>query len=138
MAYASYSLIGGPEGLLARREPFQGNSMRAEWIGRTYTVWSYRTVIAEAEQDGGVTHNEQRYSVTTSHHQNLCRAWLVPEDVARERILAAEQRALDLRLRAEAADRERAAEITRDLPELTLIGPAAGAQLRALVYGGAA
>ncbi len=75
MAKASYSQIGGPDGHLAKLEPFEGNSMSAtrEANGR-YVVWSYATAI------GSFAHGEfldygGYYSKTTSRHQSLMRAW---------------------------------------------------------------
>lgn len=107
-------VIGGPEGLLARLVPFQGQS--AMWArrydgtrsvdclgnypgdyesfmsrqyylddpkldlydtwGPLYVVYSYNTPIAWVKYDGTVVIPDLRYSVTTAHHQNVCRAWL--------------------------------------------------------------
>lgn len=82
---------------LSNREPFQrsGFNMRGiegkvsskgrlplEWWAKyqasevTYTVMSYRTAIAWVESDGTVTIPEEKYSNTTTHHQNLCRVYL--------------------------------------------------------------
>jgi hypothetical protein len=73
---ATYRQIGGPDGLLAKRIPFEGNSMSAyvDAYGEYY-VLSYTTIIAQADDERvmvGIDH----YSRTTSRHQNLCRAWL--------------------------------------------------------------
>lgn len=96
--------IGGPRGLLSRMEPFTSGSsgnMRAErfdggeyhdsvgrlpneWvsdlrsIGVIYVVFSYFTPIAWVKDEGGVVVPDKGYSVTTTHHQNLCKAWLNP------------------------------------------------------------
>ncbi len=74
---ATYRQIGGPNGLLARKGAFVGNSMSAhtERDG-TYVVVSYRTPIATWRPGVGADVPDQRYSVTTSRQQNLCRAWL--------------------------------------------------------------
>ena len=39
-------------------------------------VYSYATPIGAILKDGTVWQNPDRYSVTTSGHQRLCRAWL--------------------------------------------------------------
>lgn len=72
---ASYREIGGPDGLLARRESFRGNSMSAHHEGSDYVVVSYSTEIARANHEGVIVH-ERYYSVTTTRQQNLRRAWL--------------------------------------------------------------
>jgi hypothetical protein len=132
MGRASYGEIGGPGGLLARREPFQGNSMsaRLEPDG-AYVVTSYRTDIAWAAGDDVVI-TDQRYSTTTTRHTNMCRAWLVPESEARERMRREGERRAELAQRAAETTRER---LDAFLPDVTLIGVAGGAQLRQLVYG---
>lgn len=90
---ASYRDIGGPDGHLAARRPFVGNSMSAilmpiyggegrpgerEQVGEQYIVSSYETVIAEWRSgEGARMVNDRYYSPTTSRHQNLCREWLL-------------------------------------------------------------
>jgi hypothetical protein len=131
MRYARYSEIGGPEGLLAQREPFKGRSMsaRRDSIG-TYIVRSYYTDIAWAR--GEQVHVSRRYwSATTSRHQHLCHAWLVSESEARD----ASARAAGSRTRA----RRRSAQSTSVrleafLPDVHLIGRDAGEALRRMVY----
>ena len=76
MSTATYSDIGGPDGHLANRRPFEGNSMRAWYESDgTYSVYSYRTRIAGVGLEVPWVAAE-KYSVTTSRHQNLCRVWL--------------------------------------------------------------
>jgi hypothetical protein len=41
-----------------------------------YTVISYQTPIAWVTTDGEVYVSQESYSVTTSHHQGLCRVYL--------------------------------------------------------------
>jgi hypothetical protein len=66
---------------LRDRIPFKGNSMWAdfeEYEGETwYTVYSYRTPIArQALATWHYQLNPEKYSTTTSRHQNLIRrAW---------------------------------------------------------------
>jgi len=61
---------------LANREAFRGNSLKAYWIGEVYKVISYNTQIAEVGNMGNILLNKNKYSVTTSRHQNLIkRAW---------------------------------------------------------------
>lgn len=64
--------------LLRGKRPFRGNSMRAEYNSLTgeYKVYSYETVIAGWTNLSGAWVSDDYYSVTTSRHQNLCRAWL--------------------------------------------------------------
>jgi len=77
MSQASYRAIGGPDGLLANRAPFEGNTMSAYIDAHgVYNVMSYATVIATRAPDGTVDVPDRRYSNTTSRQQNLCRAWL--------------------------------------------------------------
>lgn len=63
------------EQLLAERKPFKhAHSMRAEYSGDTYEVYSYRTLIAKydtAENTWWL--NENKYSVTTSKQQSILR-----------------------------------------------------------------
>lgn len=91
--------IGGPDGLLANRRPFEGNSMRAvagavtsvghlpePYAGQykrladagqiAYTVISYATPIAWVTTGGTVIVPDVRYSVTTLRQQGQCGAWL--------------------------------------------------------------
>ena len=73
------------ENKLANREAFRGNSLTATaektWGTFTYKVYSYNTLIASKSWDGseGEWHtylNADKYSVTTSRHQNIIkRAW---------------------------------------------------------------
>lgn len=64
--------------LIAQGRTFQGNSMSGEKNSDgTYSVKSYRTVILEVIFGSGEAWlNEDKYSPTTSHHQNVCRAGL--------------------------------------------------------------
>ena len=83
---ATYNDIGGPNGLLANLEEFEGNSLRAHWALDTYIVVSYSTPIAEIELANGEDEgrdlyerfalDESHYSVTTRHHQTLIGAWI--------------------------------------------------------------
>jgi hypothetical protein len=41
-----------------------------------YTVLSYATPIAYVTKDGAVRIPDAKYSVTTTHHQSLCRVYL--------------------------------------------------------------
>jgi hypothetical protein len=41
-----------------------------------YTVLSYTTPIAYVTVDGAVRIPDAKYSVTTTHHQNLCKVYL--------------------------------------------------------------
>jgi hypothetical protein len=62
---------------LANREAFRGNSMSAYWFDTDYQVLSYGTIIANYnsyECETWISAN--KYSVTTSRHQNLIKkAW---------------------------------------------------------------
>jgi len=61
---------------LANREPFKGNSLTAYWWGDTYRVVSYSTLIASRYILGDTWISPDKYSVTTSRHQNLIKkAW---------------------------------------------------------------
>lgn len=51
------------------------NHANAEQI--VYTVLSYATPIAYVTKDGAVRIPDASYSVTTTHHQNLCKVYLV-------------------------------------------------------------
>lgn len=102
---ATYRQMTGPEGLLASRTEFRGNSVRAaritdgmpgpglldvfeeerlrrDWETAKcnglplYTVFSYKTPIAWAIGDGAAYCVEQRFSVTTSKSQTYVRAWI--------------------------------------------------------------
>ena len=72
--------VAGPEGSLARLQPFQSGSMSAAWHGQTYVVRSCRTPIvkvhAEPGRRGQVEVNDTTYSVATSHHQEVAAAWV--------------------------------------------------------------
>jgi hypothetical protein len=72
----SYRQITGPDGKLARCEPFNGNSMSAFEHDGVYVVRSYGTTIAERHDDGTLVFNARRFSTTTSRHQNAARAWI--------------------------------------------------------------
>jgi hypothetical protein len=92
--------VGGPDGLLALRKTFDTHgAMRAtgyayestgrmpnDWAemyradlrspGISYVVFSYATPIAWVRTDGVTVIPEVAYSLTTTRHQNMCRAWL--------------------------------------------------------------
>lgn len=100
----SYRQMTGPNGLIANRAEFTGNSMRAEWTtfcpsaGRLdnaeydvlhnawkwafdlglpmYVVYSYSTPIAWAIKGRDAYCVEQKFSVTTSKGQGYVRAWI--------------------------------------------------------------
>ena len=69
------------EDKLKRRSPFKGNSMSAKYEvhegEKWLAVYSYRTCIARhAMSSWEYQFNPNKYSVTTSRHQNLVRkAW---------------------------------------------------------------
>ncbi len=54
--------------------PFEGNSMRGYWdaMSQRFLVFSYRTLIGYSTLSGFAI-VEDKYSVTTSRHQNLLR-----------------------------------------------------------------
>ena len=61
---------------LANFEAFRGNSLNAFYLGEVYRVYSYTTLIAEVGNMGNKLVSTNKYSVTTSRHQNLIRnAW---------------------------------------------------------------
>ena len=104
MAKVSYQAMCGPDGLLAKREPFEGNSMKAEyaryrpyggqlsqhdyerlcWAFKTavnngnllYVVYSYTTPIAWAEEGRHAYIVDDKFSVTTSKQQTYVRGWI--------------------------------------------------------------
>ena len=61
--------------------PFNGNSMRGDWdaMGR-FMVYSYSTLIGYSTLSGFAI-VEDKYSVTTSRHQNLLRRVWGPKAV---------------------------------------------------------
>lgn len=60
---------------LEKLEPFNGNSLTGNWVGSSYIVWSYDTVIA-VFNSGRAVINSRKYSVTTSKQQTKIRlAW---------------------------------------------------------------
>lgn len=101
---ATYKNIRGNTGALAKREPFTGNSMRAEWTtmrpasGRLseaefeilqldwlhsisahtplYVVYSYDTPIAWAIKGESAYCTTEKFSVTTSKGQSVVRQWI--------------------------------------------------------------
>jgi len=88
----------GPNGLLAHRILFRSHGsfhavsgamnetgrLPLEWRHRyradqdiiAYTVYSYSTPIAWVTETGHVEIPDVGYSLTTTRHQNNCRAWL--------------------------------------------------------------
>lgn len=62
--------------LAAQCVPFRnhGNTFKGDWSedSRCYKVWSYDVVIAEYRMNHWKT-NDDKYSPTTSRHQNLLR-----------------------------------------------------------------
>jgi hypothetical protein len=87
MSYANYRQIPA---LLRAREQFDGNSMmgrsgrffvrEGDWHGVSvarYIVWSYGEMIAVVDDKGFVHHNPEKFSRTTSRHQNLCKRFLI-------------------------------------------------------------
>lgn len=106
MARANYREMQGPNGHLAHRREFDGNSMNAEWITagsgyttgrlnymdkdalytaidriretgeRMYVIYSYATPIAWAIEDEPAYIVGDRFSVTTSKGQGYVRAWI--------------------------------------------------------------
>lgn len=92
--------VGGSYGMLARRVPFDSygamsavayassftGRLPVDWVQRydadnrnpgiVYTVRSWATPIAWVRATGRVVIPDVSYSVSTTRHQNLCRAWL--------------------------------------------------------------
>lgn len=59
---------------MRNRQAFKGNTLSGAWDGKTYKVWSYSTLMLETDETGTpVWFNGNRYSVTTSKHQNYIR-----------------------------------------------------------------
>lgn len=73
-----YRKIQGPDGAIANLRDFRGHTMRGRWVDReTYVVYSYGTMIAAFDRIVRVAVvSGRRFSVTTSRHQGICRAWL--------------------------------------------------------------
>jgi hypothetical protein len=61
--------------LIATRQPFiaGANTLRGEWDGNTYRVYSYRALIATITLDGKAWITDQKWSVTTSRHTSVAR-----------------------------------------------------------------
>jgi hypothetical protein len=59
---------------MSARKAFKGNTLSGAWEDDTYKIWSYSTLMAEIMIYRGeplVTYiDRQKYSVTTSKHQN--------------------------------------------------------------------
>lgn len=100
----TYLNIAGETGKLAKREPFKGNSLRAEWTTMRaasgllseaefqtfemdwqdavdaavplYVVYSYDTPIAWAIEGQNAYCTPQKFSVTTSRGQSIVRQWI--------------------------------------------------------------
>lgn len=92
--------VGGPYGMLATREAFDSygamsavdyapsftGRLPVEWARRydadnrnpgiVYTVRSWATPIAWICATGQIVIPDVGYSISTTRHQNLCRAWL--------------------------------------------------------------
>ncbi|HLS01869.1 MAG TPA: hypothetical protein VK054_07825 [Beutenbergiaceae bacterium] len=92
--------VGGPFGLLGNRTPFRSHGAMSahafalsrtgrlpkEWVevyrsdrenpGISYVVYSYATPIAWVRADGETVIPDVGYSLTTTRHQGMCRAWL--------------------------------------------------------------
>ena len=92
--------VGGPFGLLSNRIPFRSHGAMSAyafalsrtgrlpmaWVdvyrsdrenpGILYVVYSYATPIAWIRADGEVVIPDIGYSLTTTRHQGMCRAWL--------------------------------------------------------------
>lgn len=70
MGKHSYHDISGFDGLAARREAFEGNTMSASWSnGGMYWVYSYSTPIAVFDPtDRTIYVNTWNYSVTSAKH----------------------------------------------------------------------
>ena len=104
MTKVSYDQMTGHYGLLAKRKPFIGNSLSAEWTTMRpasgllsesefnqlemdwrdsldackpmYVVYSYSTPVAWAIEGKPAHCVEQKFSVTTSKGQTYVRAWI--------------------------------------------------------------
>lgn len=76
VAMAKKSTYKDIPAFLTAMAAFTGNSMSAKWVGDSYFVYSYETVIASWTARLGAIHNHRKYSTTTSRHQNLCRQYL--------------------------------------------------------------
>ncbi len=61
---------------LSSKVAFKGNTMSGTYVDGIYTIFSYSTVIAWIDEDGDVHIPSNKYSMTTSRHQNLCRTYL--------------------------------------------------------------
>lgn len=60
---------------LIEYKPFKGNSLTGIWLGASYFVYSYDTIIAVADAHG-MNLDVNKYSRTTTRHQDLIRkAW---------------------------------------------------------------
>jgi hypothetical protein len=92
-------------------------------------VFSYAALIAEAfpataGEPESIWIIDQRWSVTTTRHTNMCRAWLVSEGEARERADTAERRRIDLERAAAESTRARLDALSeREGPQLCDYGP---------------
>lgn len=58
---------------------FEGDSYRRRIMGLykpLYVVWSYQTPIAWVTWAGSIVVPDEKYSVTTTHHQGLCDTYM--------------------------------------------------------------
>lgn len=60
------------------RRQYTADGLTNEYLemGPLYVVYSYSTPIAWVTGFGEIEIPDHKYSVTTTHHQNMCRAWL--------------------------------------------------------------
>jgi len=71
------------------REEFEVNNIFAEQRGDVYAVYSYGRHFPMYAHRGGVWYgNQDKYSVTTTRHQNLCRPRDVDEWLSTEQMRA--------------------------------------------------
>ena len=69
--------MAGAKACLQQHEAFRASSLTAFWIGEAYTVFSYAEVIGVYNSNTGEKwYNTNKYSATTSRHQNLVKSYL--------------------------------------------------------------
>lgn len=77
MQAMNITTIAGAKACLQQHEAFRASSLSAFWVDDAYIVFSYAEVIGVYNRTTGEKwYNANKYSVTTSKHQNLVKSYL--------------------------------------------------------------
>lgn len=77
MQSMNITTLKGAKACLQQKQAFRASNLSAFWVKEAYLVFSYAEIIAVYNANTGEHwYNDNKYSATTSKHQNIVKSYL--------------------------------------------------------------